>query len=69
VRVRHLGDRASVEVPAAEVLRLEAHPRLEEVRARLRDLGWAKIAIDPGGYRTGSLNPEVVPDRTAVRSS
>jgi uncharacterized protein len=68
VRVRHLGDRASIEVPASEVHRLEAHPRLDEVRARFRGLGWAEIAIDPGGYRAGSLNPEVVPSRVAGRS-
>ena len=61
VRVRHLGAGASIEVPASEVRRLEEDPRLEGLRARLRQLGWAGISIDPRGYRTGSLNPTAVP--------
>lgn len=53
-RVRDHGDRASVEVAAAEVPRLE---RLgAELAAHLGSLGWAHVDVDPRGYRTGSLD-------------
>lgn len=57
VRVRHLGERASIEVPGDEVGRLAGHPGLPELVRRLEDLGWLEVDVDPGGYRTGSLNP------------
>jgi pyridinium-3,5-biscarboxylic acid mononucleotide sulfurtransferase len=56
VRVRHLGSSASVEVASRDVERLEAHPRWMEVSTRLRQLGWAEVAVDPLGYRSGSMN-------------
>lgn len=57
VRVRHLGDRASIEVPADEVDRLAAHVGLPGVRERLTRMGWSKVMIDLRGYRSGALNP------------
>lgn len=57
VRVRHLGERASIEVPRDDVGRLAAHAELPEVVRKLRSLGWRDVRIDPEGYRTGSLNP------------
>jgi uncharacterized protein len=56
VRVRHLGSTASVEVAPQDVGRLEAHPRWMEVSTTLRRLGWFEVAIDPLGYRSGSMN-------------
>ena len=56
VRVRHLGSAASVEVAAEDVDRLEAHPRWIEVSTRLRQLGWAEVAIDADGYLAGRMN-------------
>lgn len=56
VRVRHLGDEASIEVSPGEVGRLAARSDLPELLRRLRDLGWAHVRIDPDGYRMGSLN-------------
>jgi pyridinium-3,5-biscarboxylic acid mononucleotide sulfurtransferase len=56
VRVRHLGSSASVEVASQDVERLEAHPGWMEVSTRLRQLGWAEVAVDPLGYRSGSMN-------------
>ena len=47
LRVRVHGDLARVEVPPAEIPRLSA---------ALRPLGFARVEIDPRGYRTGSLN-------------
>jgi pyridinium-3,5-biscarboxylic acid mononucleotide sulfurtransferase len=56
VRVRHLGERASIEVPREEVGRLAGHSGLPALVRRLRGLGWRDVQIDPEGYRTGSLN-------------
>jgi pyridinium-3,5-biscarboxylic acid mononucleotide sulfurtransferase len=57
VRVRHLGDHASIEVPAEEVERLTAHKDLPDIRDRLTGMGWSKVVIDLRGYRSGALNP------------
>lgn len=56
VRVRHLGARASIEVSTEDVARLQAHRRLRELLVEIRRLGWSEVAVDPQGYRTGSLN-------------
>jgi uncharacterized protein len=56
VRVRHLGETASIEVDGRDVDRLRAHPRLPELIEGLERLGWSEIAIDPHGYRSGNLN-------------
>jgi pyridinium-3,5-biscarboxylic acid mononucleotide sulfurtransferase len=56
VRVRHLGEAASVEVPAEQVRRLHGHRDWPSVVGRLRGLGWRDVQIDPVGYRQGSLN-------------
>jgi uncharacterized protein len=63
VRVRHFGETARVEVPLVDVDRLQA--RRANVERVLRDAGYARVEIDPRGYRTGSLNeqtPTVVPE-------
>jgi pyridinium-3,5-biscarboxylic acid mononucleotide sulfurtransferase len=57
VRVRHLGDHASIEVPAEEVERLTAHAGLPGVRDRLAGMGWSRVVVDLRGYRSGALNP------------
>lgn len=57
VRVRHHGDRATVEVEPEAVERLVSHPGLPALLAELRALGWAEVAPDPRGYRQGALNP------------
>jgi uncharacterized protein len=63
LRVRHHENRASVEVGVEELPRaFELSGRIE---GRLRELGFAAVAIDPNGYRTGSLNEALtqVPSR------
>ena len=56
VRVRHHGDVARIEVPAAEIsLLLEASLRAR-VATRLRELGYHYVTLDLEGYRTGSMN-------------
>ena len=56
VRVRHFNDTASIEVDAADVPRLLAHPGLPGLRGSLEAMGWRRVAVDLTGYRTGSMN-------------
>lgn len=53
LRVRHLGDRARIEVAPDEVARVRA--RWREVEARFRALGFGLVELDPEGYRRGKL--------------
>ena len=53
VRVRHHGDRASIEVEPPWIAWLTE--RLPAVRERLGGLGFAVVEVDPRGYRRGSL--------------
>lgn len=50
VRVRHEGDRASIEVAPKEVERLERHPQLLHALVAINLLGWSTVEIDPAGY-------------------
>lgn len=56
VRVRHLGERATIEVAAEEVDSLLEHPGLPALLGELRSLGWPEVRVDPLGYRAGSMN-------------
>ncbi len=53
VRVRHLGDRARLEVEPQWVPWIEA--RQAAITAHLTTLGFTQVEIDPKGYRRGSL--------------
>jgi uncharacterized protein len=53
LRVRHRGDAARIEVAPAVIPWVEA--RLGTIAARLTALGFARVEIDPRGYRRGSL--------------
>jgi pyridinium-3,5-biscarboxylic acid mononucleotide sulfurtransferase len=60
LRVRHHENRASVEVAPEELPRLR---ELEaQVIARLQELGFAEVKLDPNGYRMGSLNEALTHD-------
>ena len=67
LRVRHLGPGARVEIAPEEMARLDG-PLRESVLAAVRAAGYAEAAIDPAGYRRGSLNAalRVLPPETAV---
>ena len=54
VRVRHHGDVARIEVEPTDLQRLLAFRT--EVVARVREAGYAFVALDLEGYATGSLN-------------
>src|SRR5207253_7459687 len=53
LRLRHLGDRARIEVEPACIAFVS--DRLPQVRTRLHELGFASVEIDPPGYHRGSL--------------
>lgn len=58
VRVRDYGTMARLEVSPEQVTELVA--RREQVHAFFRSLGYAHVAVDLLGYRSGSLNEGVV---------
>jgi uncharacterized protein len=68
LRVRHLGDRARVEIAALELPRLEHAGTREAVLAAVRQAGYAEVAVDPQGYRRGRLN-EALPVVSVVGGS
>jgi len=59
VRVRHFGEVAKIELPAADIARFVSHPRREELVELFRALGWNHIALDLEGQRSGSMNASV----------
>ncbi len=55
-RVRHHDRLARIEVPAAEIPRLTETDLAARIDAHLRSLGYAYVAVDLRGLRSGSLN-------------
>ena len=56
VRVRHHGDLARIEVGRDELPRATDPDLLAAIETSLRALGFRQVAVDPKGYRLGSLN-------------
>lgn len=56
LRVRHHGDTARIEVPAAEIAKLAAPDVRLRVVQGLKSLGYRRITVDLEGFRSGSLN-------------
>ena len=56
LRVRHLGEVARVEIGAAEMGRLEEPALRAAVEESVAAAGYARVEIDPLGYRRGRLN-------------
>ena len=54
LRVRSHGNLARIEVPSDAIPRLAAHAA--EIAAAFKDFGFAYVALDLRGYRTGSMN-------------
>ena len=54
LRVRSHGDLARIEVPPGDIPRLAT--RASEITAAFKELGFAYVALDLRGYRTGSMN-------------
>ena len=53
LRVRHLGDQASIEAHPAQFAVIELH--WDSVERVFHELGFTAVALDPSGYRRGSL--------------
>jgi pyridinium-3,5-biscarboxylic acid mononucleotide sulfurtransferase len=68
LRVRHLGDTGRVELDPQELGRLDDPSVRGAVERAVRDAGYARVAIDPAGYRRGSLNLVVRPTMDQHRS-
>jgi len=68
-RVRHHGDVARVEVPRDELERLVADPERELVVRAFQSLGFAYVAVDLVGFRSGSLNEVLARTPTAEEES
>jgi pyridinium-3,5-biscarboxylic acid mononucleotide sulfurtransferase len=56
LRVRHLGERARVEIAREEMGRLDDADLRAAVEKAVRAAGYAEAVIDPEGYRRGRLN-------------
>ena len=61
LRVRHLGDTGRVEIAPEELARLSDPAVRGAVEAAVSGAGYARVAIDPAGYRRGNLNLVVLP--------
>ena len=64
VRVRSHGDLARIELCAADIPK--AVEQREKIHAALKGFGFAYVALDLLGYRTGSMN-EVLPETASRR--
>ncbi|MEP7028270.1 MAG: ATP-dependent sacrificial sulfur transferase LarE [Candidatus Eisenbacteria bacterium] len=62
VRLRHHGPVARLELETRELVRLVEEPLRSECVAHLKSLGFAYVALDLQGFRSGSLN-ETLPLR------
>lgn len=60
LRLRHHGDTARIEVPAADLARMVEPGVRERVVRGLLGLGFRFVALDLEGFRSGSLNRGVV---------
>lgn len=56
VRVRHHDSIARIEAPVSDMARLLQGENRERIESFLRGLGFTWVALDLGGYRTGSMN-------------
>ncbi len=56
-RVRHLGDRARVQVAPGELPRLEQESLRQEIARQLSAVGFAEVEFDREGYQGASCQP------------
>jgi uncharacterized protein len=56
LRVRHHDRLARLEIPLDEIPRLWQEGRHEAIVARFRELGYLYVAVDLGGFQSGSAN-------------
>jgi uncharacterized protein len=63
LRVRHHGQIARIEVLPGEFSRILRETDRQKIVRRLKRLGYAYVALDLAGYRTGSLNEPLKKNR------
>ena len=68
VRVRHHGDIARIEIERTEMQRILSLPMLDRVTAGVKAAGFAYVALDTGGYRSGSMN-DLIPVEALLQHS
>lgn len=56
LRVRHFGERATVEMDAAEVARFAEPALARALRQAVGSAGFDEVEVDPRGFRSGALN-------------
>lgn len=56
VRVRHLGDRARIEVGQEQLGRFEDDALRRRIADRFAGIGFAAVHVDPDGYRSGGAD-------------
>jgi uncharacterized protein len=56
LRVRHFGERARVELGAAELAEWSRGERAARLVDAVRQSGYAEVEIDPRGFRSGAMN-------------
>ena len=66
LRVRHLGDSARVEIAAAEHHRLQDPQLRSEIIRRIGECGFSSVALCDRPLRSGSLNDEVLREKSAA---
>ncbi len=59
LRVRHHGSLARIEVEPGFISKLAEPETAATISARLNELGFKHVALDLGGYKTGSMNKEI----------
>ena len=63
-RVRHHGDVARLEIPKAQLA--QALEQAEELQAKISEVGYHYVALDLGGFQSGSLNKTLGKDQIQV---
>lgn len=61
VRVRAHGDIARIEIDREQILRIVEPEISNMIIKELRDLGFLYVALELGGYQTGSMNRPLIP--------
>lgn len=63
IRVRHHGDIARIEVSPQERTLFVDEKLMDQVNEQFRQIGFAYTALDLKGYRTGSMNEQIVDEK------
>lgn len=67
IRVRHHNDLARIEVPILERHRFGDERLMDEVHKEFKRLGFTYITLDLEGYRTGSMNEQLLKEDGVVK--